>query len=605
MSVEGSITRRPPGVPPEPLKLLRVMVDLIGGVTRQLREEIFKHSHSEGPGVGSPTTWVDTLGAVAPRGSIPEGGLAALKLVSTPAGGESFLLMHARWKKLEQDIYHPRKGRFDISKVPDVYDSAKYDAIHNSHLEIEGLEELYRVSRCLAEGVVPNEYGTHPQSKLRIGGTIAHSLLLKLMQDMFTTREESFVGLPAFARPAVVGSWGRWSQSLGQHVAADAGATSLATDSDASAQGGATEAPGQNHATDSHLDSDSHVPLAGVDEEDAAALKEEEEIEVSTTRLNHRYAGNVGVHSPHRHVRTRLYFTSESHIHSLLNVLRYCNLEAGTPRRSVSDAATAGASFSSPGSPDALLAKEDKSVSSSPPPSLLSRRVETLENIGDLDYLTHIVFRMYECFDVPAADPNRFRVEILLSTGVGLDPFKQNVIAEFDAAAAEADRREKQSASPLNRTRAEENKRDKDREKTGLQRAGGSDAARLPLLRQFPIHNDRAHDAVRVAGTSGAKKTSSRTEPELKTELKTDERAEYLTLNDLESYLWKFRKNRLAQPGGGGGSGGNTTDWASPRKESADPGTPAKPQKSGLGVGGPKRSVKKKTKKKGSDSESD
>ena len=134
------------------------MVDLIGGVTRQLREEIFKHSHSEQvstPGVGSPTTWVDTLGALAPRGSMPEGGLAALKLVSVPAGGESFLLMHARWKKLEQDIYHPRKGRFDISKVPDVYDSAKYDAIHNSHLELEGLEELYRVSRCLRRASCP------------------------------------------------------------------------------------------------------------------------------------------------------------------------------------------------------------------------------------------------------------------------------------------------------------------------------------------------------------------------------------------------------------------------------------------------------------------
>ena len=116
-SVEGSITRRPPGVPPEPLKLLRVMVDLIGGVTRQLREEIFKHSHSEGPGVGSPTTWVDTLGAVAPRGSIPEGGLAALKLVSTPAGGESFLLMHARWKKLEQDICYRHVGE----RVADTY----------------------------------------------------------------------------------------------------------------------------------------------------------------------------------------------------------------------------------------------------------------------------------------------------------------------------------------------------------------------------------------------------------------------------------------------------------------------------------------------------
>ena len=590
-SVEGSITRRPPGVPPEPLKLLRVMVDLIGGVTRQLREEIFKHSHGEGsspttsaPGVGSPTTWVDTLGALAPRGSMPEGGLAALKRVSVPAGGESFLLMHARWKKLEQDIYHPRKGRFDISKVPDVYDSAKYDAIHNSHLELEGLEELYRVSRCLAEGVVPNEYGTHPQSKLRIGGTIAHSLLLKLLQDMYTTREESFVGLPAFARPAVRGGWGRWSQTLGQHVASDTGNVSLATDSDASQN---LEGAGPHGGASG--DVSQHAPLGGVDEEEAAALKEEEEIEVSTTRLNHRYAGNVGVHSPHRHVRTRLYFTSESHIHSLLNVLRYCNLEAGRePRRSVGNAAAS--SNDAPVSPNGKVAPQTGADPT--PPSLLSRRVETLENIGDLDYLTHIVFRMYECFDVPAADPARFRVEILLSTGVGLDPFERNVIAEFDAAAAEANRREKQSASPLNRARA------------GAKHDGeipkSADAAKLPLLRQFPVHNDRAHDAVRVAGPGSPE--PERKPPEL-SKPGAPERAKYLTLNDLESYLWKFRKNRLAQPGGGGGS---ASDWSSPRKDSADPGkAPPKPQKSSLGVGGPKRSAKKKNKKKGSDSDSD
>lgn len=39
---------------------------------------------------------------------------------------------------------------------------------------------------------------------------------------------------------------------------------------------------------------------------------------------NFRYSH--GVSSPGRHVRTRLYFTSESHVHSLLTVLRYGGL---------------------------------------------------------------------------------------------------------------------------------------------------------------------------------------------------------------------------------------------------------------------------------------
>ena len=36
-SVEGSVSRRPPGVPEDPLKLLRLMIDLIQALTRQLR----------------------------------------------------------------------------------------------------------------------------------------------------------------------------------------------------------------------------------------------------------------------------------------------------------------------------------------------------------------------------------------------------------------------------------------------------------------------------------------------------------------------------------------------------------------------------------------
>ena len=41
-------------------------------------------------------------------------------------------------------------------------------------------------------------------------------------------------------------------------------------------------------------------------------------------RLCPTYAQDIN--SPLRHVRTRIYFTSESHVHSLINVLRFCQL---------------------------------------------------------------------------------------------------------------------------------------------------------------------------------------------------------------------------------------------------------------------------------------
>lgn len=38
-----------------------------------------------------------------------------------------------------KSFYNEKKQQFDISKVPDIYDSAKYDAIHNSHLQLSSL----------------------------------------------------------------------------------------------------------------------------------------------------------------------------------------------------------------------------------------------------------------------------------------------------------------------------------------------------------------------------------------------------------------------------------------------------------------------------------
>ena len=54
------------------------------------------------------------------------------------------LLTFDRWRKLLKAFYNEKKNLYDISKVPDIYDSAKYDAIHNAHLGLN-LQDLYNV----------------------------------------------------------------------------------------------------------------------------------------------------------------------------------------------------------------------------------------------------------------------------------------------------------------------------------------------------------------------------------------------------------------------------------------------------------------------------
>lgn len=67
---------------------------------------------------------------------------------------ETLELMLQRWSKLERD-FRMKNGRYDISKIPDIYDCVKYDVIHNATLGLEDTLELFRLSRALADIVIP------------------------------------------------------------------------------------------------------------------------------------------------------------------------------------------------------------------------------------------------------------------------------------------------------------------------------------------------------------------------------------------------------------------------------------------------------------------
>ncbi|KAK1302474.1 hypothetical protein QJS10_CPB12g00824 [Acorus calamus] len=190
-----------------------------------------------------------------------------------PCGSEGFLLMYARWKKLERDLYNERK---------------EYDLLHNAHLNIEGLVELFKVAQqslreplgnwkitrlykghsptsvsslLLADGVIPNEYGINPKQKLKIGSKIARRLLGKILIDLRNTREEAI----SVAEPKEDVDY--QSKSLAKH----------------------DDARRSSSTSEKSLDQD--------DDED----KE------TKYRLDPKYAN---VKTPERHVRTRLYFTS-------------------------------------------------------------------------------------------------------------------------------------------------------------------------------------------------------------------------------------------------------------------------------------------------------
>ncbi|XP_025027606.1 inositol hexakisphosphate and diphosphoinositol-pentakisphosphate kinase 2 isoform X5 [Python bivittatus] len=88
-----------------------------------------------------------------------------------------------------------------------------------------------------------------------------------------------------------------------------------------------------------------------------------------------------GVMSPERHVRTRLYFTSESHVHSLLSTLRYGSL---------------------------CDASKDEQW---------KRAMDYLNVVSELNYMTQIVIMLYEDPNKEVSSEERFHVELHFSPG--------------------------------------------------------------------------------------------------------------------------------------------------------------------------------------------
>ena len=88
-------------------------------------------------------------------------------------------------RDVPQDYYNTKKDRFDISKLPDIYDCIVYDVLHNQRqLNLRNLRTLYEATKPLADYVVPQEYGITEREKRKIAVRICRNLVAKILRDI-------------------------------------------------------------------------------------------------------------------------------------------------------------------------------------------------------------------------------------------------------------------------------------------------------------------------------------------------------------------------------------------------------------------------------------
>ena len=166
----------------DPEQRLRELYKLIDNLTNQLAEKLEKEkqrSHAD--------TVFGRAKALLSTATMEEGdtrGGVALRSESQLYGNETLWLMHDRWFKLKKGLFHPKKKSWDLSKIPDIYDCVKYDTLHNRHIGLDGMEDIYFLTRSFADIIIPQEYGITSSDKREISADICHHLLRKLFFDM-------------------------------------------------------------------------------------------------------------------------------------------------------------------------------------------------------------------------------------------------------------------------------------------------------------------------------------------------------------------------------------------------------------------------------------
>ncbi|RKO90183.1 histidine phosphatase superfamily-domain-containing protein [Blyttiomyces helicus] len=115
---------------------------------------------------------------------------------SIPGGEEP--AEYERWEKLFKDFCDVELSAFEPSKVSELYDSLKYDLLHNREF-CEGifaspkygrdlLRQLYSKAKALYDLIAPQEYGIEDQEKLEIGMLNSQVLLKQLVSDAASAR---------------------------------------------------------------------------------------------------------------------------------------------------------------------------------------------------------------------------------------------------------------------------------------------------------------------------------------------------------------------------------------------------------------------------------